>query len=255
MQQHELRPPAGATHRRKRVGRGNASGHGTYSGKGLKGQKARAGGGVRPGFEGGQLPLTRRMARKRGFRNPFRVQYEEVNVGALARFGAGADITASALAQARLIRSARRPVKVLGNGELSVALTVEAAAFSAPAKAKIEAAGGSVRWTDGDPSQREVPETKRTRRRDAAVVAQRERLEASASAKAERAATKDAPKARDKGAPAKKAKAKTKAQAGDSDGAKEKRARAPKAAEPAEEQGSQTPDEAGQEEAEDGAGS
>ena len=90
MRQHELRQPAGATHKRKRVGRGNASGHGTYSGKGLKGQKARAGGGVRPGFEGGQLPLIRRMARKRGFRNPFRIDYEEVNVGALGqRFPAG----------------------------------------------------------------------------------------------------------------------------------------------------------------------
>ncbi len=83
MQQHELRQPKGATHKRKRVGRGNASGHGTYSTKGLKGQKARSGGGVRPGFEGGQLPLVRRMAYKRGFRNPFRVDYEEVNVGAL----------------------------------------------------------------------------------------------------------------------------------------------------------------------------
>src|SRR6266581_7866136 len=92
MQQHELRQPAGATHRKKRVGRGNASGHGTYSTKGMKGQKARSGGGVRPGFEGGQLPLVRRMAYKRGFRNPFRVDYEEVNVGALGRFASGAEI-------------------------------------------------------------------------------------------------------------------------------------------------------------------
>ena len=96
MQQHELRQPKGATHKRKRVGRGNGSGHGTYSGKGMKGQKARAGGGVRPGFEGGQLPLIRRMARKRGFRNPFRIDYEEVNVSQLAeRFASGSDVTPS----------------------------------------------------------------------------------------------------------------------------------------------------------------
>ena len=87
MQQHDLRPPKGATHKRKRIGRGNASGHGTYSTRGMKGQKARSGGGVRPHFEGGQLPFVRRMAYKRGFRNPFRVDYEEVNVGDLGRFG------------------------------------------------------------------------------------------------------------------------------------------------------------------------
>ncbi len=158
MQQHELRQPAGATHKRKRVGRGNGSGHGTYSGRGLKGQKARSGGGVRPGFEGGQLPLIRRMARKRGFRNPFRVEYEEVNVGALGqRFAASSEVNAERLRAARLIRSARRPVKVLGDGELSVALAVEAVSFTKSAVAKIEAAGGSVRWLNGEP-QRADPE-------------------------------------------------------------------------------------------------
>ena len=151
MQQHELRQAPGATHRRKRVGRGNASGHGTYSGKGLKGQKARAGGGVRPGFEGGQLPLIRRMARKRGFRNPFRVDYEEVNVGQLGRLSAGAEVTAQSLLEARVIRQLRKPVKILGNGELSVALTVEAVAFSKSARSKIESAGGTVRWLNGEP--------------------------------------------------------------------------------------------------------
>jgi large subunit ribosomal protein L15 len=220
----------------------------------MKGQKARSGGGVRPGFEGGQLPLTRRMARKRGFRNPFRVQYEEVNVGALARFDAGSEVTAATLAHARLIRSAGRPVKVLGDGDLAVALTVEAAAFSAPARAKIEAAGGTVRWTAGDPSQREVPETKRTRRRDAAVVAQRERLEASATAKAERAAAKEAPKPKGKPEASPKGKPKAKASAGD--GTNEKRARAPKD-EDSETQVEEStgPAEVGQEEAQDGAGS
>jgi large subunit ribosomal protein L15 len=153
MQQHELRQPAGARHKRKRVGRGNASGHGTYSTRGRKGQKARSGGGVRPGFEGGQLPLIRRMASKRGFRNPFRVDYEEVNVGMLALFTAGAAVNAETLAAARLVRTGK-PVKVLGEGELTMALTVEAASFSKSAKAKIEAAGGSVRWLNGEPVER-----------------------------------------------------------------------------------------------------
>src|SRR5581483_11415766 len=142
MQQHELRQPAGATHKRKRVGRGNASGHGTYATKGLKGQKARTGGGVRPGFEGGQLPLVRRMAYKRGFRNPFRVDYEEVNIGDLARFDAGSTVTVDTLRAARLVRTSR-PVKVLGEGDLTSALTVEAHRFSKSAREKIEAAGGS----------------------------------------------------------------------------------------------------------------
>lgn len=154
MQQHELRQPKGATHKRKRVGRGNASGHGTYSTRGMKGQKARSGGGVRPGFEGGQLPLVRRMAYKRGFRNPFRVDYEEVNVGSLAQFAAGSEVNADVLHAARLVRTGR-PVKVLGSGDLSIALTVQAASFSKSAKEKIEAAGGAIHWLDGEPETAE----------------------------------------------------------------------------------------------------
>jgi large subunit ribosomal protein L15 len=155
MQQHELRQPDGATHKKKRVGRGNASGHGTYSTKGLKGQKARSGGGVRPGFEGGQLPFVRRMAYKRGFKNPFRVDYEEVNVGDLAAFKAGTDVTVDLLRESRLIRT-KRPAKVLGEGDLSVALKVTADSFSKSARAKIEAAGGTITWIGGEP----VPEEK-----------------------------------------------------------------------------------------------
>jgi large subunit ribosomal protein L15 len=156
MHQHELRQPSGATHKRKRVGRGNASGHGTYSTKGLKGQKARSGGGVRPGFEGGQLPLIRRMARKRGFRNPFRVEYEEVNVGRLSRFAPGDEVDAAALVRKRLLKSVRKPVKVLGGGEVTIKLTVEAARFSRSAQEKIEAAGGSVRWLEEPPAREEA---------------------------------------------------------------------------------------------------
>lgn len=155
MQQHELRQPAGATHKRKRVGRGNASGHGTYSTKGLKGQKARSGGGVSLHFEGGQLPFVRRMAYKRGFRNPFRVDYEEVNVADLARFSAG-DVTVDMLRVERLVRT-NRPVKILGEGELNVALNVTADSFSKSARAKIEAAGGAVTWIGGEPVA-EAPE-------------------------------------------------------------------------------------------------
>ncbi len=155
MQQHELRQPKGATHKRKRVGRGNASGHGTFSTRGMKGQKARSGGGVRPGFEGGQLPLVRRMAYKRGFRNPFRVDYEELNVGSLARFADGTQVTAEMLRSVRLVRT-NRPLKVLGSGDLAVALTVEAASFSKTAKEKIEAAGGSIHWLNGEPATEEA---------------------------------------------------------------------------------------------------
>jgi large subunit ribosomal protein L15 len=167
MQQHELRQPKGATHARKRIGRGNASGHGTYATKGMKGQKARSGGGVRPGFEGGQLPFVRRMAYKRGFRNPFRVAYEEVNVGQLARFGAGATVDIEALRAAGIVRNGK-PVKVLGDGELSVALTVEADRFSKSARSKIETAGGSVRWINGEPAPEEPEEAPKPKRGKAA---------------------------------------------------------------------------------------
>ena len=197
MQQHELRQPAGATHKRKRIGRGNASGHGTYSTKGMKGQKARSGGGVRPGFEGGQLPLVRRMAYKRGFRNPFRVDYEEVNVGMLAGFAAGAEVNAESLAAARLVRTGKL-VKVLGNGDLSAALTVEAASFSKSARAKIEAAGGSVRWLNGEPVERPAerkPNSVRVRtaaKTAAAATKQAQKEVADAAGKQAKAAEKQA---------------------------------------------------------------
>ncbi len=144
MLQNELRPARGSRHARKRVGRGNASGHGTYSGRGLKGQKARSGGGVRVGFEGGQLPLIRRMARKRGFTNPFRVEYTTVSLARLARFTAGTEVTPELLHQSRIVRTLRQPIKILSDGELAAALVVKAHAFSAKARQAIEAAGGRV---------------------------------------------------------------------------------------------------------------
>ena len=215
MQQHELRQPQGATHRKKRIGRGNASGHGTYSGKGLKGQKARAGGGVRPGFEGGQLPLIRRMARKRGFRNPFRIDYEEVNVGQLAKFEAGSEVTAEALLGARIIRQMRKPVKILGDGELWAALTVEAASFSSSARSKIEAAGGTVRWLNGEPLPREEREAaKRARRAETPRAKRQAKAEAANAPKA--AAEK--PKKEKRGAPTAEATGEAAAQAATTEG-------------------------------------
>ena len=151
MRQHDLRPPPGAKRPRKRVGRGNASGHGTYSTKGLKGQKARSGNDLRIGFEGGQLPLVRRLHRKRGFTNIFKVYYEEINVAQLNRSPANAEVTPDTLRAAGLLKR-RRPVKILANGELDRPLTVRAHAFSTAAREKIEAAGGRAEEVNGGAS-------------------------------------------------------------------------------------------------------
>ena len=144
MEQNELKPSVGAKHKRKRVGRGDGSGHGTYSGRGCKGQKSRAGGGVRLGFEGGQLPLIRRLPRKRGFVNVFRTEYSIVNVGRLSVFDANAEVTPQKLLSAGLIKSLKQPVKILGDGEIDRPLVVKADKVSSAAKGKIDAAGGRV---------------------------------------------------------------------------------------------------------------
>jgi large subunit ribosomal protein L15 len=145
MEVHDLRPPKGSKKKRKRIARGNAGRGGTYAGRGRKGQKARAGGTKGPYFEGGQLPLVRRLPHKRGFTNIWRVEYAVVNVDRLDdKFEAGAEVTPVALAEAGLIRSPWELVKILGRGEITNALTVKAHRFSASAREKIEAAGGSV---------------------------------------------------------------------------------------------------------------
>ena len=144
-----LSPPKGAHHRRIRVGRGDATGKGTTAGKGYKGQKARSGKDLRIGFEGGQLPLIRRMARKRGFTNIFRVEYEWVNVGQLSELPAGTLVSQESLLAAGVIKADKKPLKVLGEGELTQALTVRAHRFSASARQKIEAAGGTVEEVEG----------------------------------------------------------------------------------------------------------
>lgn len=143
MKLHELSPADGANRPSKRIGRGPASGQGKTAGKGHKGQKARSGGGVRPGFEGGQMPLQRRIP-KRGFNNIFATKYATVNISALDAFESGAVVDAKALEDAGIISKTLDGVKILGNGELSKKLTVKAAAFSESAKAKIEAAGGKA---------------------------------------------------------------------------------------------------------------
>ncbi len=145
VKQNELAPAPGSRHASKRVGRGTGSGHGTFSGRGCKGQKARTGNNkVRPGFEGGQLPLIKRLPRKRGFYNAFRVEYTPVNIGELNTLESGSEVTAELLLAAGIIKTAENPIKILADGELDRPLTVKANKFSASAKAKIEAAGGKV---------------------------------------------------------------------------------------------------------------
>ncbi len=143
MKLHELAPPAGSRRRRKIVGRGAGSGHGKTSTRGEKGQKARAGGGSRPWFEGGQLPLHRRVP-KRGFVNLFRAEYAVLNVKDLERFEAGTAVTPGLLAESGLVRASAAGVKILGQGALTKALTVSAHRFSKSAEEKIRAAGGAV---------------------------------------------------------------------------------------------------------------
>ena len=140
----ELHPAKGSTHKAKRLGQGIGSGSGQTSGKGNKGDKARTGGGVRPGFEGGQMPLTRRTP-KRGFNNArFAKVFQPVNLKTLeSKFDAGAEVDAEAMFNARVIRKKNIPVKILADGELSKALKIKAGAFSAGAVKKIEAAGGT----------------------------------------------------------------------------------------------------------------
>ena len=129
------------------MGRGDGSGYGSYSGRGVKGQKSRSGGGVRPTFEGGQLPIVKALPSLRGFTNIFRTEYSVVNVGRLASFTADSEVTPRALLDRGILRNLKRPVKILGNGDIDVPLVVEAQKFSVSAREKIEAAGGVVRET------------------------------------------------------------------------------------------------------------
>jgi len=144
MNLHDLKPNLGSKKNRKRVGRGISAGQGKTAGRGQKGQGARSGGTKRPYFEGGQLPLVRRLPHLRGFNNIWRVEYSPINVERLSGFKAGDEITPERLVEAGLIKSAAEPVKILGRGDLDRALNVKAHKFSASAREKILAAGGTV---------------------------------------------------------------------------------------------------------------
>ncbi len=144
MRQDKLSPAPGSKKNRKRVGRGDGSGHGTYSGRGCKGQKSRSGYKMRPGFEGGQLPLIKRLPRKRGFVNIFRTEYSVININRLNIFESGSEVTPERLVAAGVVKSLRHPIKILAEGDINHPLLVKANKFSAAAKAKIEAAGGKA---------------------------------------------------------------------------------------------------------------
>lgn len=143
MREHDVAPASGARRRRKRIGRGDATGKGTYAGRGMKGQKSRSGKFLR-GFEGGQMSLVKGLPTKRGFTNIFRVEYSVVKLERLADFPQGTRITPELLHQQGLVRNRKLPVKLLGDGELSVPLTVAVHKLTASAREKIEAAGGRV---------------------------------------------------------------------------------------------------------------
>ena len=142
MKQNELSPSPGSKHKKKRIGRGDGSGHGTYSCRGLKGQKSRSGPGIALRFEGGQTPLVKRLPGKRGFTNIFKTEYAIVNLQRLNVFDKESEVTPQKLLDAGLVPSLKNPIKILGNGELQRPLVVKANRFSKAAKSKIEAAGG-----------------------------------------------------------------------------------------------------------------
>ena len=145
MMEHEISSPKGARRARKRVGRGDSAGGGSYAGRGMKGQKSRSGPGLRPGFEGGQMPLIKGLPMKRGFNNRYKTYYALVDLDTLQeRFEANTQVTPELLHQLGIVRRTRLPVKVVGDGELQQPLTVAAHKFTASARAKIEAAGGTV---------------------------------------------------------------------------------------------------------------
>ena len=144
MRLNTLSPAPCSKRTRKRVGRGDGSGHGTYSGRGCNGQKSRSGFSTKPGCEGGQLPLIQRLPRKRGFTNIFRKEYCVVNLAKLNRFESGSEVDPERLVATGIVKSLRRPIKILADGDISHPLSVKAHKFSAAARAKIEAAGGTA---------------------------------------------------------------------------------------------------------------
>ena len=145
MQNHTLSSAGSKTRKRKRIGRGDASGNGSYSGKGMKGQKSRSGGGVRPGFEGGQLPLIKRLPSLRGFTNIFKTQYHAVNLDTILKmYPNGGDVSPGTLVETGVLKDQKLPLKVLGRGEINVNLKVSAHKFTKSPKDKNETAVGTI---------------------------------------------------------------------------------------------------------------
>jgi large subunit ribosomal protein L15 len=144
MEQNKLKPAPGAKHSKKRIGRGLGSGHGTYSGRGCKGDKSRSGGSVHIGYEGGQNPIIKRLPRKRGFTNIFKKEFTIVNVGSLNIFEANSEITRDTILKAGLIKSSNKPVKILGNGNIDKPLIIKVNKISESAQKKITEAGGRI---------------------------------------------------------------------------------------------------------------
>ena len=144
MMEHLLAPRQGASKAKRRAGRGDAAGRGSYAGRGLKGQKSRSGGGPRPGFEGGQLPLIKGLPMKRGFTNKFKTRFSLVKLETLDRFEPGERVTPELLLQRGYLRNLKNPVKVLGDGQINKAVTVTSHKFTRSAREKIEAAGGTA---------------------------------------------------------------------------------------------------------------
>ena len=144
MMEHQVIPQKGARRNRKRIGRGDAAGQGSTAGRGMKGQKSRSGKGLRPGFEGGQLPLIKGLPMKRGFTNVFKTYYSLVNLDVLDKFGPGERITPEELLRRGYLRNLKQPVKIVGDGQITKAVTVAAHRFTRSAREKIEAAQGKV---------------------------------------------------------------------------------------------------------------
>jgi len=145
MQQHSLKSPQGSKKNRKRVGRGDSSGSGSYSGKGMKGQKSRSGGGVRPGFEGGQLPLIKKLSALRGFNNIFRREFVPINLNTISKlYEKDNEISPETLVEKNVLKDTKSPIKILGDGEINFSVKVTAHKFSRSAKDKIIAAGGTI---------------------------------------------------------------------------------------------------------------
>jgi large subunit ribosomal protein L15 len=186
----DLRPVPGSVHKKKRLGRGNASGKGTTGGRGTKGQQSRTGPDLRIHFEGGQMPLVRGLSRLRGFNNKWRVEYEPINLAEIAGLATNSVVTPETLRAVGIVKSASKPVKILGDGEISVALDITADRFSASARAKIEAAGGKVTERNPKVVDEGTAKGKRAARRRAGAAEA-----ASHTARAEAAPAPEAPAA------------------------------------------------------------